>query len=773
MMIFKLALKNIKSSLALNIALTSLLIVTFVMTFVSSLLLVGSEQIFTNSMEKLNGPDILIMYDNSELIDSELTEYIYDFDKVENVKLTEAAEIDSKFIENYPEGIEHLSLFAMVYEKEVTNYEIITSRATTELADNEIYLPLIYDSYYEEGDIVFLKGGIELEVVGFFEDPYSGGNFQQTKHTLMNQTTYDKVEPMIISKLAYAYIYLNGDINEEVIKELITDIEDGYDGNAIYLVGSNSMFKALGLLLPILFCALLIIVSLCLFIIIILVLVHTIKTAIYSNYKQYGIMLAVGFKRKQLSHIIIIKNLIILTLSFIVASVIAYLVLPVIGNPIMYFSGLLWGNYFNFIIIFVIYLLVVIFITVISLFALRRLKGISIIRAISNKGPDFTFSGAIRINLEKYSSLPINVSLSLKKFLLNLRSYISLFILTIVLSIALVTITTVTFYVSEDGFVTDTLGLPDSDFYLILDSDADVEKVEQDIEEIDKKYEVEEFYMMQLNSFTINDSIILSRSYSDYDYVSEGVIIQGRFPNNENEVTITPATGDKLGIEVSDTVEIIINDKPEKFIVVGVAQSITNIGTSAFIQSEEINNAIYASYNIKLKNQGDIDEAISYIEDSYEGDFTVSKESIVSIGDISMMSSLFIVISIIVYIVTIIFIAIISYILSKISILKEINDIGILKSLGFTNKKIRYSYVLRLLFLTVIGTIIGVTLGNIFGTTIISNIFAAVGISQAQGEFNILMILLPILIMIIVNLFFTYMSTRIINRLEIKELVNE
>lgn len=63
--------------------------------------------------------------------------------------------------------------------------------------------------------------------------------------------------------------------------------------------------------------------------------------SIYNNYKQYGIMLAVGFNRLQLFKITIVKNLFILTMAFIIGATITYLILPLIGDIVLFSSGLL------------------------------------------------------------------------------------------------------------------------------------------------------------------------------------------------------------------------------------------------------------------------------------------------------------------------------------------------------------------------------------------------------------------------------------------------
>ncbi len=144
-----------------------------------------------------------------------------------------------------------------------------------------------------------------------------------------------------------------------------------------------------------------------------------------------------------------------------------------------------------------------------------------------------------------------------------------------------------------------------------------------------------------------------------------------------------------------------------------------------------------------------------------------------SIGDMTIITRIFFVISLVAYFVTVLFVSIISYMLVKMSITKETRDIGILKSSGFTNKQIRVQFITRLKILTVIGATLGLIIGKLYGIKLITPIFSAVGIAKIEESFYWYTYLIPFTIMIFINLLFSFIATRRIKSIEIKDLMNE
>lgn len=763
-MTFKLILKSIKGQLSLNIALVFLLSVAIAVTSVASLLFFGVNKLHDQAIKEINGPQVVVYYDETQWSDEELLNHFLNYKEIEKIDI-----IDTKVIENVknlPSEVEHFDLLANVYNTESINYNILTSKQTLSLDNNEVYLPLFFKNHFKENDLIFLDNSRVFKVVGFYEDPYLGSSFEIGKTVLMNESTFNDVDSYFYLKVAY--LHFNSDLTT---KEL-SNFERDFNHPSIYMFATTNQFKILSMMLPLIFCTILMAIALCLIIVVGLVLIHTIKTTIYSNYREYGIMLTQGFTRNSIIRTSILKNIFINTLSFIIAVFLTFLILPRIGNYVLYNTGMLWKSNFNLQILLVIFISFNILLSIISYISLRSIKRISIIRAISNKGPDYSFNSRINIKITKLSRLPINIAFSVKKLLANIRNYLSLLILSVVLTLALVIVTTTLISINEDDFVYNVLGLPNSDIYLSTQSgNANSERY---LKEINEKFEIESYYATQITSFTINDVNIVGIAYNSFDNVNKGNIVHDRFPQKSNEVAITPLVSDKLNIYVSDTVTIKTNDTIETYIVVGIIQSVAQAGNTIIIQD---NDLIYTdqnlTYNIIFKDSTKIDDARDYIIDKYHNDFPVSRESMFSIGDMIIITRIFFIISLVAYFVTVLFVSIISYMLVKMSITKETRDIGILKSSGFTNKQIRVQFITRLKILTVIGATLGLIIGKLYGIKLITPIFSAVGIAKIEESFYWYTYLIPFTIMIFINLLFSFIATRRIKSIEIKDLMSE
>lgn len=763
-MTFKLILKNIKGQLALNISLTILLSITITITLVASLLITGVNRLHDQAIVNVNGPQIIAYYEDTNLSNQEVEEHFANSEDIEKIDIIEMFQI--KTIKNLPSELDSFVLLKTVYNPEYIDYNIITSKPTNDLADNEVYLPLFLRNNYEEGDVIISNDDIELKVVGFYEDPYLGSSFESSKTLLMNRNTFETINPHLKVSLVHLHF------NDELTTKEITDFEKEYKHSSIYMFATTAQFKILSMMLPLMFSTILVAIALCLITVVTLVLIHTIKATIYNNYKEYGVMITLGFTRGYIIRTTILKNLFINTIAFIIGATASYFILPQIGNYVLYNTGMLWQNYFDFKILLVIFVILSLILSIISYISLRRIKRISVIRAISNKGPDYSFNSKVNINIIKLNSLPINIAYSVKKLLSNIRSYFSLLILSIVLTLTLVIVTSAFIAINDEDFVHNALGLPNSDLY--ISAQGANEDATQLIDEIDKKYEIKEYYITQLIPLNINDLNLSGIVYSSFDNVNDGTIVRGRFPTKPYEVTITPLISDKLEIGVSDTVTIAIDDTTEKYIVVGVAQSVAQAGNTLFIMdNESIPNEAFNVYNITFNDQSIVDEANDYIVDTYQEEFYVSKDSTFSIGDTTIISRIFLVISLIAYFVTVLFVAVISYMLAKMSIIKETRDIGILKSSGFSTKQIRVQFITRLKMLTVIGASIGIVIGKLYGMKLITPIFSAVGIAKLDDTSYWYTYLIPFTLMIFINLFFSFIATKKIKSIEIKDLINE
>ena len=127
----------------------------------------------------------------------------------------------------------------------------------------------------------------------------------------------------------------------------------------------------------------------------------------------------------------------------------------------------------------------------------------------------------------------------------------------------------------------------------------------------------------------------------------------------------------------------------------------------------------------------------------------------------------------IIYLISIIFSLVVVMMFCKKAFLQERRDIGIYKSLGFTSSKLRLQFAVRFLIISLIGSALGSLLSLLFTQNTLTAVFRFVGISSFNVKFTAMSFVIPIAIIAVSFFAFSYIASRKIKKVEIKELVIE
>jgi ABC-type antimicrobial peptide transport system permease subunit len=127
---------------------------------------------------------------------------------------------------------------------------------------------------------------------------------------------------------------------------------------------------------------------------------------------------------------------------------------------------------------------------------------------------------------------------------------------------------------------------------------------------------------------------------------------------------------------------------------------------------------------------------------------------------------------VIIYVISIVFSLVVVMMFCKKAFLQERRDIGIYKSLGFTSGKLRMQFAIRFLIVSLIGSALGTVLSLFFTEPVLKAVFRIIGV-WFSAKFSPIAFIVPVAIIAVSFFSFSYLASRKIKRVEIKELVIE
>lgn len=597
----------------------------------------------------------------------------------------------------------------------------------TRIGDNEIYLPLkvMEEKELKTGDSLYLsKDGKKTEfiIAGNCKDALLGADLMGTVRVLVSEKGYEKIEEYSDLKgMVYAVDSeepekLADAFNREDIK---TQFSDG-----------QSLIK-MAYVMDMVIAGLLLVVSICLIIISMVILRFTIVFTLNEEFREIGVMKAIGIPEYHIRGIYIVK----------------YLMIAAVGAGIGFFAGIPFGNLLlaqvsgnivmeaegnTWLISLVSALLILLIVVLFCYRCTGRLKKFSPIDAIreGSSGERFTKKGLLR--LEKWHGSPVSF-LAFNDILSGFRSFaVLLLIFTIGVLLIIIPVNTVNTLTSDR--LVNWFGMKDADLCL-LNEERDNEIIrEQGREGILEDYaEMEEMLEEHGIPARISQECLFrfKVSHGEKSYrtlciqgngstADEYVYEEGSAPEYENEIAITPMTAEHIDAKLGDTVTVAMGEQEKEYMITAYYQSMNNMGDGIrFSEKAEIDyhyavgtfarQLVYEDNPDKKEREAREKEIAELFPDydvlglgEYIGDKMIGESVTSSISD---MKQLIVVIIMIINIL-------VTILVSKTFLTKEKGEIGMLKAIGFDNRFLIRWQVLRIGIILVLAVIAGALLSE-------------------------------------------------------------
>lgn len=786
-MFFRILKKDLKRKKTMNIILLIfiMLATTFLASSVNNLIAVtGSVDYY---MEKAKTPDYIICaYDRGD--NEELNKWL------NTSKLIDSYDVDRSIILSKEavkmkkgESIKDFKPFGQILlQAQPKKYGKLLDDNGEEINLNsgEIAFSLVEKNKnnLEIGDKIIINLGDskkEFTIKNFSKDAIFGSSMMEMKRVLISDEDYKIFEAYKEGGVMNSYYLMSKDTNalEKEFKGIACNTIINFDNSML-----NTTF-----ILDMLPSGVLIIVSLCLILIAFLILRFTIIFTLQDDFKEIGVMKAIGLKDFHIKKIYLVKYLVITIIGVVIGFAASFpfgniFLNQSTGNMLMESSS---GNVFVNIACSIFIVLVVL---LFCYTCTRKLNKFSAIDAIRNGSNGESFKGRRSLKLRNYKKINVPVFIALNDILCNIKRFVVL-ILTFCLGTILIIIPLNTINTLKDGSIITIFGMENKDVFIETDKmdkytmGADKEEYLKDMENLSQsfsdngigtKLHGEVMYRLRFYAGDKDNVLTLMTLQSLNSGTDNHSVLKGKMPEFKNEAAITEIVAEKLKVSIGDTIYAQVGKEKKELIVTGLYESMNNMGESVRLNPKIDIDFKYLAAVFPF--QGDFEGKeepsvlIDKLRDKYPSYLIQNSQEYTSkylgssLEQFDTMKNLIVLIVICIN-------ALITILMMKTFITKEKGEIAMLKSVGFRNSSIRFWQSARISIVLVVAITLGIILSNFLGPLAVGQLFATMGVHNIAFKVEALevYIVYPV-ILLVVTTAIAYLSAGAVKKVDLKEI---
>lgn len=614
------------------------------------------------------------------------------------------------------------------------------------IEDGELYMPaqLFYSSEYklQTGDKIRISINGKTKtftLAGSVKDALYGSAMVGITRFLISENDYKEFNAQTSAKFYSMNIYTADDSFMEQLAEKKLNLTLNENQEAIKTMYIMDMLTA-GILL---------IISICLILISMMILRFTIHFTMDEEFREIGVMKAIGIPHRKIRGLYIVKYLAISTVGSITGLLFSIpfgkIMIKNLSKNIILSEGRFF--YLNFICSLAIVLLVVSF----CYLCTRGIRSLPPIHAIRNgeNGERYSRKSFIRLSSSRIPVIPFlafnDIVSSLKRF--------AFMILIFTLGILLITIPVNTINTVQSDQLVTSFNMAECDHTLakeVLLSSVPLNRqmLESSLDDIQEKLlehnihaNVFQEIVFRLNvSYNNKHTSSLSLQGIGDVHTDQYTYLEGTAPQNNDEVAISHIIAKRIEAGIGDTITIQNGTEEKNYIVTALYQTMTNMGEGIrFYHDEPLDySQAVGSFAVQIKytdepDSGELKQRKDLLQSLYpDYDVQTTGEYINSmIGDVAgqlqgIKHLILVVILCINVLVTVLMI--------KSFIAKERGEIAMLKSIGFKNASLTAWQTLRIGIILMISILIGTLLSTPLSEITSGQVFQIMGAKSIQFD---------------------------------------
>lgn len=684
-----------------------------------------------------------------EMLETESAVSDYRMEKVvygseDNIKAEDGTQLETK----------NTSLFQSI-DGSALNFFDKDDREITEIEKGHVYVSgkFMKENGLTEGDVILLEhSGTEMKLIfeGLAKDALLGSDFMGNTRFLMNE---EDIQTLLANKAIYDHY--QGEVcyveTEDVgaMTSAITTVSN------ITFAGGRSMIK-MCYVMEMIVAFIMVLLSICLIIVSFVVLKFSITFTISEEFREIGVMKAIGISDGKIRSIYIIK----------------YLVMAIVGAGMGFFASIPFGNLLlksvsenmvlgndNALLMnFLGALLVIVEIVLFAYICTGKVKKSSPIDAIRNgqTGERYKKKSVLRLSKSPVGNalfMAVNDILSSpKRFLSIMISFglCTLFVLILVNTTATMKSPNLihTFGTKSDLYMTDV-----SDVMEHMGTGTK-EAMQEHLDEMGQ--ELTEAGMPAELCVELQYKYTLTFDGKDYSFscqqgmgtdISEYVFTEGVMPRNQYEIAITPQIEELTGAAIGDTIVIHYGEEDLECMVTAYFQTMNIMGEVIRLHEDAPTDLKYMSsamsYQIDFTDaptEEEIELRKERIKDLYDNDkvMNATEYCIDCTAVVETLES----VQYLLFGITLVVVILVTILMERSFIADEKSQIAILKAIGFKDSAIVKWHVYRFGVVAVVAVILAAALSMPMTDLCISPIFGMMGATDVDYNIDPLQIFL-------------------------------
>ncbi|MBO4523081.1 MAG: FtsX-like permease family protein [Ruminococcus sp.] len=620
-------------------------------------------------------------------------------------------------------------------------------------------------------------GNTELtfKYAGIAKDAFFGSEMFNNPRLIVNNKDYEKFmsDEKVKENNRGIIFYING-YDKSTLESDLSDIPSVNFNKGISIVKTSYIMN-------IIVAGMLLIVSVCLIIVSFVVLRFTISFTINEEFREIGVMKALGLRNSSVRGLYLVKYLGIAVIGAFTGLMLS---IP-FGNTLMksVTNNMVLGNDNALLINIACSIIVILIIMLFCWRCTRKIKKLSPIDAVRSGQTGERFKNRGLICLGK-SKLGVTKFLALNDVFSSPKQFC---VMTVIFTVCLLLIMTLanTANTLSSSKLLPLFGAQESDAYItdvdmiakIMTGEMTYNEINEDIE---KKLsdngmpckitsEALIFPSIEANGKKTSPAFTYNKNTKSSDYMYS----EGYAPKYANEIALTTPLAEKLGVGIGDNVKITIDGKSDDYIVSALSQSMIQFGESGkFHESANIPDEIIKQvlgFQIDFDDSPDKTESerrIEKMKDILNTEYVTDSDGFVMACIGEGVKDTINGVKLMVILITAVIVIMISVLMERSFISKEKPEIALMKAIGFKTRSVIAQHIMRFAIVAAFASVISIVLCSPFTKLCINPIFSIMGAINGV-EYNIKPIevyfIYPIIVVTatLIGAFFTaiYMKT--------------
>ncbi|MBN2982371.1 FtsX-like permease family protein [Cohnella algarum] len=448
------------------------------------------------------------------------------------------------------------------------------------VSDGELYVPVAYmkDHTVKAGDRAFI-GEKEFTVAGFLRDSQMNSALSSSKRFLVSEGDFAAIRNA--GSVEYLIEFRLKDLSK------LGAFETAYASAGLEANGPTvtySLFQMLNALSDGLMIGVILLVSLLVVAIALMCIRFTLLAKIEDDYREIGVMKAIGMRVSDMKKIYLAKYAAIAAGGGVLGYALSFLFKDMLLENIRLYMGKS-GNPFHAA-LFGIVGIALVFLAVVAYAGrvLNRFRSISAAEAIRFGSSREKIAGGRRFNLSENRRLGTNLFLGLRDVLARKRLYATMLAVLVISSFILIVPQNLHHTISSSGFV-QYMGIGSYDLRIdIQQTDRISEKTADIADAMRNDRDIARYAVLTTKTFRttkVDGSEELIKIELGDHSVFPIRYSSGRAPAADDEIALSALNADELGKKVGDVLALAIEGKEKSFAVSGIYADLTNGGKTA------------------------------------------------------------------------------------------------------------------------------------------------------------------------------------------------